>query len=141
MVLRWTRRARLWFWLLLPLGVFASVGGLAFGVASARDGHWITGLASFGMGIAVALLFFLWRGSVETYRRVSSATPLVTRSGRLHLRRVGRSFSTCIDDLAVVFVSSDVRRAVELDAMCVVEVIFEAPVLVITARPAGRQVE
>lgn len=136
LVKRWARRGRIWFWFLLPLGVVVIGGGLVMAAASFIDHHWFTGLTASVVSPAVALVFYLWRGSIKTYSSVTASTPVVTKSGVLRLKRIGRSFTPAIDDLAVEFVSADVRRAVELDAPCVVEVILDAPVLVITARPS-----
>ncbi|MDQ3340347.1 MAG: hypothetical protein M4D80_34745 [Myxococcota bacterium] len=135
LVLRWTRWQRIWFWILLPVGLGTSAGLLAFGVSRFLAHDWLAGFATSVVGPLVGLTFYLWRGSIQKYRKVSCSTPVVTKSGVLRLKRGGKTTYTCLDDLAVLFFSRDVRRAVKLDEPCVLEVVENAPVLVITARP------
>jgi hypothetical protein len=138
LVRRWARRGRIVFWLVSPFAAVASVGALALAAMSLTDGGWGTGLVFLLCGCGVGLAYVLWHGSLKTYRDVSCATTVVTRSGVLREKTLHRSTLLCLDDLGVVFVNGEVRAAVELGEPCVLELIPNAPALVITARHASR---
>lgn len=137
LVQRWVRRARIWLWILLPVVALVALGLPAIGIVMALDtGEWWFGVGFTLLGPAIGFLLYLRWSAVTKYSKVDSASPLVTMSGVLHLKRVGtKSFMLAIDDTPVEFVHRDVRRAVATDAPCVVEALSGSPMLVITARP------
>jgi hypothetical protein len=133
-VRRWARRNRFVLWLLLPIAAMLILGLAGFGIASVLDGHWLLGGIFTLLSPLVAFVLLLTWRSMRAYGEVHTTTPVETRRGELRHKRIGKSFTLAIGNLAVVFVNRDVRRAVKLGDTIVAEVVMGAPVLVVTAR-------
>ncbi len=134
LVRRWARRNRIVLWLLLPFALVLVIGLAAGGIASILDGHWWTGGVFTLLSPLVAwALLLVWR-SMGRYGAVDATTRVETRRGVLRHKRIGKSHTLAIDDLAVSFASKDVRRTVKLDEPIIAEVVMGSPILVITAR-------
>jgi hypothetical protein len=135
LVQKWARRNRFVLWLLLPFVAVTIIGLAAAGISSVSDGDWLFGGTFVLLSPLVALVVFVTWRSMRTYGVVHTTTPVETRRGVLHHKRIGKSFVLAIGNVSVAFVNRGVRRSVKLGEPIIAEVVMGAPVLVITARP------
>jgi hypothetical protein len=132
LVRAWARRRRRTFLWLMPLVVPACTIGLAVALMTALDHEVLLTLLMVANVVGVPLLTWtmFWRPGREL-ATVAAGHPVRRMHGRFRVRFNRGAGSPEINDAPVAFASRELRRKVELDAQCTVEVVFDSPALVI----------
>lgn len=144
LVRRWARRERILVWVLTPLAAPLGFLSVVLGVASLFDEHpdIFLGVMFPLSGVAlIAYLAWMWR-SAHRYGAADERTEVTELRGVFSVRFQSRSHSLFIGETCVFVASKDIRKQLVPGKHCVVEAIWDSPILVVAVRsppPAGQK--